>query len=155
MAETNGNTLPTAQPAGLRHPLTTPPSELLPVKPEVFQALYETNTQFQNLIHNLETLQTIPFFPHHKLTAWQAFLSRMQAETNFSLTQAIHHREERNATHFDRLCARWEHQTEDPDDVLLEAEYRKQELAEEQERKEEEAEEEEAEEGRGTEESIS
>src|SRR5579872_3097087 len=137
MAERNGNTAPKAQADGLRHSLTTPPSELLPVKPEVFQALYETNTQFQKLIHQIETLQTIPFFPHRKLTAWQNFLSRMQAEANFSFTAMIHQREERNATYFDRLCARWEQETEDPDDVLLKAEYRKQQLAEEKAGKEE------------------
>jgi hypothetical protein len=64
-----------------------------------------------------------------RLTAWQNSLGRIQAETNFALAEAIRERAETNAIYFDRLCARRERELADPDDVLLEAEYRKQELA--------------------------
>lgn len=40
-----------------------------------------------------------------------------------------------NALYYDRLCLQRKRQLRDPDDVLLEAEHRKQELAEEQKRK--------------------
>ncbi len=74
-------------------------------------------------------LQTFPYFPHHKLTAWQNLLGLIQAETNFALSGAIHQRAETTALYFDRLCAHRERELADPDDVLFEAEYRKQELA--------------------------
>ncbi len=130
MAEVDTNTTP-ADPSAPRRPLQITPSELLPVKPDVFHSIHEINIDFGRLIHGLETLHTVPYFPHSKLTAWQNTLSRIQAETNLSLLEPIQYREQKNAVYFDRLCAQWERQISDPDDVLLEAEYRKQELAEE------------------------
>jgi hypothetical protein len=44
---------------------------------------------FERLIHSLENLQTVPYFPHLKLTAWQNILGRIQAETNLSLIEPI------------------------------------------------------------------
>ena len=38
-----------------------------------------------------------------------------------------------NANYYDRLCYQWEKEISDPDDVLREAEYRRQELAQQQE----------------------
>ena len=60
-------------------------------------------------------------------------LGLIQAETNFALAGAIRQRAETNAIYFDRLCARRERELADPDDVLLDAEYRKQELADQEE----------------------
>jgi hypothetical protein len=54
----------------------------------------------------------------------------MQAEANISLIEPIKDLERKNALYFDRLCAQRERELQDPDDVLFEAEYRKQELAE-------------------------
>ena len=122
MAETDGNTLPAAQ--------ARPAVEIMPVPPSVFQALHEINIGFENLTRNLETLQSVPFFPHPKLTAFSNLLHRMQAETNYSLADVIREREEKNAAYYDRLCIEWERQNTDPDDVLIEAEQRKRELTE-------------------------
>jgi hypothetical protein len=77
-------------------------------------------------------LQTFPYFPHHKLTAWQNVLGLIQAETNFALAVAIREQAETNAIYFDRLCAHRERELADQDDVLPESEYRKQELANEE-----------------------
>ena len=129
MAELDGNTAPAAQPSGVRRPLISLPSELLPIEPAVFEAIHRLNSRFERILHDFRSLQTVPYFPHHKLTAWQNVLGRVQAETNFALSAAIHQRAETNALYFDRLCARRERELADPDDVLFEAEYRKQELA--------------------------
>jgi hypothetical protein len=137
MAEIDTNIAPAAQPSGLRHLLTTP-SELQPMQAAVFEAIHRFNSRFERLLHDFQNLQAVPYFPHHKLTAWQNILGLIQAESNFALSAAIHQRAETNALYFDRLCARRERELADPDDVLLEAEYRKQELAD-QEKKEESA----------------
>src|SRR5437899_6423750 len=129
MAETDGNTIPAGQPSGLHRPPRTTPSELLPLEPTVFEAIHRLNSRFDRILHDFRGLQTFPYFPHHKLTAWQNLLGLIQAETNFALSAAIHQRAETNALYFDRLCARRERELADPDDVLLEAEYRRQELA--------------------------
>jgi hypothetical protein len=133
MAEIDGNTVPAAQPSGVRRPLIHTPSELLPLEPAVFEAIHRLNSRFERILHDFRGLQTFPYFPHHKLTAWQNLLGLIQAETNFALSAAIHQRAETNALYFDRLCARRERELADPDDVLLEAEYRKQELADQEE----------------------
>ncbi len=106
-----------------------PGSELLPLEPAVFEAIHRLNSRFERILHDFRGLQTFPYFPHHKLTAWQNLLGLIQAETNFALSAAIHQRTETNALYFDRLCARRERELADPNDVLLEAEHRKQELA--------------------------
>src|SRR2546423_9529721 len=129
MAEIDGNTVPAVQPSGVHRPLKNTPSELLPLEPTVFEAIHRLNSRFESILHDFRGLQTVPYFPHHKLTAWQNSLGLIQAETNFALSAAIRERAETNALYFDRLCARRERELADPDDVLLEAEYRKQELA--------------------------
>ena len=129
MAEIDGNTVPAVQPSGAHRPPRTTPSELLPLEPAVFETIHRLNSRFERILHDFRGLQTIPYFPHHKLTAWQNMLGLIQAETNFALSAAIRERAETNALYFDRLCARRERELADPDDVLLEAEYRKQELA--------------------------
>jgi len=138
MAEIDGNTTPATQPSSVRSPLIHAPSEVLPIESAVFEAIHRFNSRFERLLHDFRGLQTVPYFPHHKLTSWQNILGLIQAETNFALSAAIRERAEANALYFDRLCARRERELADPDDVLLEAEYRKQELAD-QEKKEESA----------------
>ena len=133
MAEIDTNTVSAAQPSGVCRPLKTTPSELLPLEPAVFEAIHRLNSRFERILHDFRGLQTFPYFPHHKLTAWQNILGLIQAETNFSLSAAIHQRAETNALYFDRLCAHRERELADPDDVLFEAEYRKQELADQEE----------------------
>src|SRR5947199_5739284 len=133
MAEIDGNTVPAVQPSGMHRPPRTTPSELLPLEPTAFEAIHRLNSRFERILHDFRGLQTFPYFPHDKLTAWQNVLGLVQAETNFALSAAIHQRAETNALYFDRLCARRERELADPDDVLLEAEYRKQELADQEE----------------------
>ena len=128
MAEIDGNTVPAAQPSDVRRPMIHTPSELLPVESAVFEAIHRVNSRFERILHDFRGLQTVSYFPHHKLTAWQNILGLIQAETNFALSAAIHQRAETNALYFDRLCAHRERELADPDDVLFEAEYRKQEL---------------------------
>jgi hypothetical protein len=129
MAEIDVNTTPAAQPLDVRRPLTLLPSELLPLESAVFETLHRVNARFERLLHDFRGLQSVPYFPHHKLTTWQNILGRVQAETNFALSETIRERAETNALYFDRLCAHRERELADPDDVLLEAEYRKKELA--------------------------
>jgi hypothetical protein len=139
MAEIDGNIVPAVQPSGMRRPPRTTPSELLPLEPAVFEAIHRLNNRFERILHDFRSLQTIPYFPHHKLTAWQNVLGLVQAETNFALSAAIRERAETNALYFDRLCAHRERELADPDDLLFEAEYRKQELADQEKLAEEES----------------
>jgi hypothetical protein len=95
--------------------------------------MHRFNSRFERLLQDFRNLQVVPYFPHHKLTAWQNILGLIQSETNFALSAAIRERAENNAIYFVCLCARRGRELADPDDVLLEAEYRKQELEDQEE----------------------
>src|SRR5438046_152246 len=45
MAELDGNTAPAAQLSGVRRPLISLPSELLPIEPAVFEAIHRLNSR--------------------------------------------------------------------------------------------------------------
>ncbi len=116
--------------------MTSTPSELLPVSQIVFQAVTEVNGSFEKLIADLEALQQVSFFPSEKLADYLNVICRLRAEINLILIEVLQDREMSNAGYYDRLCIEREQELKDPDDVLLDAELRKKELAEEQ-RKEE------------------
>ena len=118
--------------------VTSDPSELLPVNKCVFQAITEANGSFEKLVVDLEALQQVSFFPTNKLVGYMNEIGRIRAELNMSLMEKIAHREDSNALYFDRLCIKREKELKDPDDVLLDAEMRKKEKAEEERRMREE-----------------
>ena len=118
--------------------VTSDPSELLPVTQNVFQAVTEANGSFEKLVVDLEALQQVSFFPTDKLVGYMNEIGRIRAELNMSLMEKIAHREDSNALYFDRLCIKREKELKDPDDVLLDAEMRKKEKAEEERRMREE-----------------
>jgi hypothetical protein len=112
------------------------PSELLPVNQSVFQAVAETNGSFEKLIADLEALQQVSFFPSGKLADYANVICRLRAEINLTLIEVLQNREMSNAGYFDRLCLEKEQELKDPDDVLLDAEMRKKQMAEEQQKME-------------------
>jgi hypothetical protein len=115
--------------------VTSTPSELLPVNQSVFQVVAETNGSFEKLIADLEALQQVSFFPNGKLADYANVICRLRAEINLTLIEVLQDREMSNAGYFDRLCIEREQELKDPDDVLLDAELRKKQIADEQAKK--------------------
>jgi hypothetical protein len=109
----------------------------LPTTSRAYRAVADLNRGFEQDRRNLEALREFNFFPEENLIAWGNMLSRLQAEASLRLVDTIHDRLMNNALFFDRLCWTRERQLKDPDDVLFEAEHRKQELAAEQKQSEE------------------
>src|SRR5437763_5902522 len=95
-----------------------------------YRAIADLNRGFEQLTGNLQALQAFNFFPAENLTAWVNMLCNLQATANHRLIETIQHREMNNALYYDRLCLERERQLRDPDDVLLEAKQREQELME-------------------------
>lgn len=112
-----------------------------PTPSSAFQAIAELNRGFEQDTRNLEALQGFNFFPAESLAAWGNLLGRLQAEASVQLLEALEDRLMNNALYHDRLYRQRERQLKDPNDVLLEAERRKQELAAEQQLRERESEE--------------
>ena|SRR5438270_12937831 len=107
-----------------------------PVSSSAYQAITDVNNGFEKLIHDLQALQQFNFFPADILGSWLNLVLRTQAEANSHLLEVLHSREMKNSAYYDRLCWQWERELEDPNDVLVEAEERKRQIAAEQEKKE-------------------
>ncbi|HEY6351143.1 MAG TPA: hypothetical protein VI636_17200 [Candidatus Angelobacter sp.] len=130
--------LPSAAPAS---PLPDAPIRVnhvqpLPTTSSAYRAVANLNRGFEQDRRNLADLQGFGFFPEENLIAWGNILGRLQAEASLRLLDTIHDRLMNNALYYDRLCWTREKQLEDPDDVLIEAEQRKQEIAQEKQRRE-------------------
>jgi hypothetical protein len=104
-----------------------------PVVSHVYQTIAEVNESFEKLTQHLGALQQFNFFPADNLTAWLNIVLHLQAQANSLLLECLDSREMNNAAYYDGLCMEWERQLKDPDDVLIEAERRKQEVAAERE----------------------
>ena len=104
----------------------------LPTTSSAYRAIANLNRGFEQDRRNLADLQEFSFFPEEDLIAWGNILGRLQAEASLGLIDSIHERLMNNALYYDRLCWTRERELEDPDDVLIEAEQRKRELAAEQ-----------------------
>ena len=103
-----------------------------PVASRVYQAIADVNGGFEKLTQNLQSLEQFNFFPADILTWWLNSVQNLQAMANSHLLESVHSREMNNGAYYDRLCRQWfKENIEDPNDVLLEAEYRKHELADE------------------------
>ena len=134
---------PSAAPAS---PLPDAPRRInhlqpLPTPSSVYRAVANLNRGLEQDRRNLADLQEFNFFPEEELVAWGNILSRLQAEATEQLLEILQNRLMNNAAYYDRLCLQRERELEDPDDVVLEAELRKRELAAEQQRQEQDAEE--------------
>ena len=111
----------------------------LPTTSSAYRAIANLNRGFEQDMRNLAALQGFNFFPEKDLTAWGNILGRLQAEASLRLLETLDDRLMNNALYYDRLCWTRERQLKDPDDVLLDAEQRKRELAAEQQRQEQES----------------
>ena len=108
----------------------------LPTTSTAYRAIANLNRGFEQDTRNLEALQGFNFFPEEDLMAWGNILGRLQAEASLRLLETLRDRLMNNALYYDRLCWVREMELEDPDDVLIQAEQRKRELAAEQHRQE-------------------
>ena len=106
----------------------------LPTTSSAYRAIANLNRGLEQDRRNLANLQEFGFFSEEDLLAWGNILGRLQAEASLTLLEALRQRLMNNAFYYDRLCWERERELEDPDDVLISAEQRKRELAEEQQR---------------------
>jgi hypothetical protein len=115
-------------------PIRTHYTQPLPTTSSAYRAIANLNRGFEHDRRNLADLHEFGFFPEEDLIAWGNILGRLQAEASLRLLGILEDRLVNNAFYYDRLCLQRERELRDPDDVLIEAERRKQELAAEQHR---------------------
>src|SRR5436305_3701992 len=100
-----------------------------PVTSRVYRAIAEATSGFEKVTEQFHLLEQCNFCDADIVTAWLNSTRNLQAQVNSHLLEWLHSREMNNANYYDRLCYQWEKEISDPDDVLREAEYRRQELA--------------------------
>jgi hypothetical protein len=117
-------------------PLRIKQLQPLPVTSRVYHAIAEVTGGFERLVQDLQALEQFNFIPADDLRAWLNMLLHIQAQTNSHLIESLSSREMNNMTYYERLCMEWERQLKDPDDVFIEAEQRRREIAAEEKRRE-------------------
>ena len=111
--------------------------QLQPVGSRIYQAIAEVTSGFEKVTQYLHVLEQCNYFPADIVTAWLNSVQHLQADANSHLLEILADRELNNASYYDRLCRQWELELQDPNDVLIEAErIRQQMAAEESEQKE-------------------
>jgi hypothetical protein len=108
--------------------MNTPFWRPLPAKLRLYEALYALNRGFEDTLVSLERLEHLGIFRLDHLNAFKVAIERTRAEANEELVQTLQSYEEDQSARFDHLEREWKKQYEDPDDVFLSAQARKQEI---------------------------
>jgi hypothetical protein len=94
----------------------------------VYETLHALNQDFENVLVNLRRLKEFPFPSREFLRHFQIVVEEARAWANFEVVEVMHQREQEDRASFGSLRQRWEKRFADPNDVLNDAEKRRQEL---------------------------
>jgi hypothetical protein len=98
-------------------------------KADVYETLSSLNMAFAGIIQHLQTLQRTGLFKSKAAKLFPGFALELQAEFNQEFLENLHQLELDDWGRYGKARQRWEKHLRDPDDVLLEAEERKKQLA--------------------------
>jgi len=97
-------------------------------KLRVYETLHSLNEAFEQILTDFRHLQEFPFFNRESLRHFQVVVEETRAWANFDVAEVMHSREQSDWARFGGARQQWEKRFADPDDVLIEADKRKQEL---------------------------
>ena len=98
-------------------------------KADIYETLSGLNTAFAGIVQHLHTLQQTGLFKSKVAKLFPGFALELQAEFNQELLDHLHQLELDDWGRYGKVRQRWEKYLRDPDDVLLQAEERKKQLA--------------------------
>jgi phosphatidylserine/phosphatidylglycerophosphate/cardiolipin synthase-like enzyme len=98
-------------------------------KTGIYETLSSLNTAFAEVIQHLHTLQKTGLFKSKAAKLFPGFAQELQAEFNQEFLEDLHQLELDDWNEYGKARQRWEKHLRDPDDVLLQAEERKKQLA--------------------------
>lgn len=104
-------------------------------KLHVYHTLYRLNLSFSNIVTYCSTFHEAGVFTQTLAKRFQGFTQELQADINNTLLDVMHREELDDWGRFGKVRAAYEKELKDPDDVFLEAEERRQELAKKSRRK--------------------
>ena len=98
-------------------------------KAEVYETLSSLNMAFAGIVQHLQTLQETGLFKSRTAKLFPSFTLELQAEFNQEFLENLHQLELDDWGRYGEARQRWEKETRDPDDVFIQAEERKKQLA--------------------------
>jgi len=98
-------------------------------KADVYETLSSLNMAFAGIIQHLQTLQQTGLFKSKAAKQFPGFALELQAEFNQEFLEDLHQLELDDWGRYGKVRQRWEKEIRDPDDVLIQAEERKKQLA--------------------------
>jgi hypothetical protein len=98
-------------------------------KTEVYETLSSLNMAFAGIVQHLQTLHRTGLFKSKVAKLFPSFTLELQAEFNQEFLESLHQVELDDWGRYGKARQRWEKETRDPDDVFIQAEERKKQLA--------------------------
>ena len=98
-------------------------------KVEIYRLLFRLNRGFAFIVKHLMELEPMKMIPPKDMKMFQATAQELQAEINDAVLDTLQPIEMEDSARFERIRAAREKELRDPNDVFLQAEERRQELA--------------------------
>jgi len=98
-------------------------------KADIYETLSSLNLAFAGIVQHLQTLHKTGLFKSKAARLFPSFALELQAEFNQEFLEDLHQLELDEWGRYGKVRQRWEKELRDPDDVLLQAEERKRQLA--------------------------
>lgn len=98
-------------------------------KADIYETLSSLNLAFAGILQHLQTLQQTGLFKSKMAKLFPSFALELQAEFNQEFLEDLHQLELDDWGRYGKARQRWEKYLRDPNDVLLQAEERKKQLA--------------------------
>jgi hypothetical protein len=98
-------------------------------KAEIYETLSSLNMAFAGIVQHLQTLQRTGRFKSKTARLFPSFALELQAEFNQEFLEDLHQLELDDWGRYGKARQRWEKELRDPDDVFIQAEERKKQLA--------------------------
>jgi hypothetical protein len=104
-------------------------------KLHVYHILYRLNLSFSNIVGHCRALQEAGSFTAKSSRLFQGYAQELQAEINQELLERMHDEELADWARFGKVRQRREKELLDPNDVLIQAKERKEQIAKTQKKK--------------------
>lgn len=104
-------------------------------KLHVYHILYRLNLSFSNIVGHCHALQEAGSFTAKSSRIFQGYAQELQAEMNQELLETMHDAELADWARFGKVRQAREMELRDPNDVLLQAQERKKQIARKQKKK--------------------
>lgn len=98
-------------------------------KMDIYESLSTINSAFAGIVHHIQAIQQAGVITPKYNRLFSGFTRELQSEINSDILEHLHDRELEDWNRFGKVRQTYEKRLRDPDDVFIQAEQRKKELA--------------------------